>query len=427
MAADAAELSTIRYAIYVDGNRTELTGVSCATESTNGTYACSARLPPMSGGSHQLQLAAYVLDGGTVLESTRSAAIAITFVSGITAPGAQRPDGAAGRQSPGTSTIEDLPTVAAGLDGVSDLAFAPDGRLFVAERSGRIRVVRDGRLLTESALELRPRSGVDTARALRPAADGSDPDVAGKVLALAFDPQFDRTHFVYVLSTAISRQGTPSFVVARYREAGDTLADRAILLDDIPAATVDPAGVVRIGLDGKLYVAFDDSGDARLRGDLASPNGKVLRLNTDGTTPDDQAGASPLFSSAYRSPRGLDWDAESGVLWAVDGAAAGRAQLSAVTATAVNGRKRGTTRATIALPEPFEPSGLVFFHDSVLTASAHGKGLLRSRIDPRERTRIVATEPLLETSADAIPALTVGPDDAIYFATAGAVRRLALQ
>jgi hypothetical protein len=430
MAADAAELSTIRYAIYVDGTRSELTAVSCTTEPANGTFTCSARLPPMSSGRHQLHLASFVIDGGEVLESSRSGPLEITFVSGTAPPAGQGIDGQVTSRASTTGRRAALPTIADGLDGVSDLAFAPDGRLFVAERSGRVRVVRDGQLLVVPALEIRRRPEIDEAGvvpgALRIAP--RDPGgAAGALLALAFDPHFDRTRFVYVLYTAASRRTALSFVVARYREAGDTLADRAILLDDVPAATPDPAGALRIGPDGKLYVAFDDSGDARLAGDLASPNGKVLRLNTDGTTPDDQAGASPLYSSAYRSPAGLDWDDQSGLLWAVDRTGAGRAQLSAVGVTAINGRKRGITKATLSLPEPVEPSGLVFFQDSLLMASMRGERLLRSRVDPHERTRIVATEPLLESMADGVQALTIGPDRALYFATARTIRRLPLQ
>ena len=66
---------------------------------------------------------------------------------------------------------------------------------------------------------------------------GASPRGAGAVLSIAIDPQFDRTHHVYVLATAVSPEGALSFLLARYREAGDTLADRAILLHDVPAAS----------------------------------------------------------------------------------------------------------------------------------------------------------------------------------------------
>jgi len=76
-AADAAELATFRYAIYVDDTRHEATGVSCVSTPTNGRFSCSASLPSMSNGSHNLSVASFVLDGGVVRESSRSAAVAV--------------------------------------------------------------------------------------------------------------------------------------------------------------------------------------------------------------------------------------------------------------------------------------------------------------------------------------------------------------
>ncbi len=424
-ASDGAELAAFRYAAYVDGARSELTGVTCGTEAPNGSFACSARLPAMAPGRHVLQLAAFVINGDAVLESGKSAPLEITFAAAATA--AAPPDRVAAASAAGGRDAHPASSrIADGLEPISDLAFAPDGRLFVAERAGRIRVIRDGRLLPAPALDIRRQPETiepATLNTLKPDAKGR---VEAAMLALAFDPQFDRTHFVYVLYTAPSRHGTPSFVVAKYREAADTLADRAVLIDDIPGRWPDPAGTLRVGLDGKLYVAFDDGGDARLAGDLASPSGKVLRLNTDGTTPDDQAGGSPLYSADYRSPRALAWDPESGLLWAADAAEGDRPHVNVVADAATNGRRRGFTRAAVSFPQPFEPSALVFFRDSVIVASRRGDSLLRGRIEPRERTRITGTEPLLGTIPDGVQALTVGPDGGVYFAAAGTVRRLSL-
>src|SRR5438876_78800 len=82
--------------------------------------------------------------------------------------------------------------------------------------------------------------------------------------------------------------------------------DDVVLLDRIAASSPDAAASLRFGLDGKLYVALDDGGHPLLAGDLASFNGKILRMNPDGTTPDDQAGATPVYSYGYRAPRALD-------------------------------------------------------------------------------------------------------------------------
>jgi glucose/arabinose dehydrogenase len=422
-AADAAELGTFQYAIYVDGTRSELPDVTCATVPVGGTFVCSARLPSMSPGRHLLELAAFVTEGGSVLESARSQGLRITFV-GVLTPAPSQGSGlpvvpaVAALNRTGGDTAPSF--LADGLEQVSDLAFAPDGRLFIAERTGRVRVMRDGALVPQPALAVR----------LEPDGIGHSagaPDGAGAVLALAVDPQFDRTHFVYVLSTTSSPRRTLTFVLARYREAADTLADRVVLLDDVPAASPDPAGALRFGPDAKLYVAFDAGGDARLPGDLASPNGKVLRLNADGTTPEDQAGASPLYSSPYQSPRGLGWETESGIMWVVDAAAGGVAQVNAVGVGSINGRKRGVTKATVSLPPPDEPSALAVLRDSVLIASVLGEPLVRCHIDPSDRTRLMETEPLRQNEGDAVQALAVAPDGAVYFATARAIGRFLLQ
>jgi len=427
-AADAVELATFRYAIYVDGARSEISDVSCATSATDGKYVCTARVPSMSPGPHLLEVSTFLVVDGNVLESAKSAGIQVMFTA-ATAPSRQ------GSSSPSAPAVVKMPSrvidassrnagpksvafVSTGLEQVSDLAFAGDGRLFIAERTGRIRIVRDGQLLPTPALEVRR----------EPDAIGESegaPPGAGAVLSIAIDPQFDRTRLVYVLSTTTSRQGTVAFLLAHYREAGDTLADRAVLLHDVPAASPDPAGTLRFGPDGKLYVALDAGGDSRLPGDLASPNGKVLRLNRDGTTPDDQAAASPLYSSPYQAPRGLGWDQDAGIMWIVD-ASGDVAQLTAVDTAGGGARKRGVTRSVWPLPAPDEPSALLVVDDTVLIGSARGAALIRSRVDANNPSRIVQTERLLQDTIDAVQALAIGPDGAVYFATADAVGRLSL-
>src|SRR5262249_2939873 len=107
------------------------------------------------------------------------------------------------------------------------------------------------------------------------------------------------------------------FNLARFREAGGTLADRVVLLDGVRAST-QPHASLRFGPDGKLYAAFDDGGDLRLASVPSSPNGKILRLNPDGTTPNDQPRGSPVLSSGVSSPRGIDWHRTTNRLWAAD-------------------------------------------------------------------------------------------------------------
>jgi hypothetical protein len=76
-AADAGELASFRYALYVDDTRSEAADVSCVAGSSSGRFACTAGLPAMSAGAHTLQIAAFVLDAGAVRESTRSASVRV--------------------------------------------------------------------------------------------------------------------------------------------------------------------------------------------------------------------------------------------------------------------------------------------------------------------------------------------------------------
>ncbi len=82
-AADAVELASVRYAIYVDGVRSELAGASCAAAAAAADgFACSARLPALTAGAHTLELASFVTDG-SLLESARSAALRVTVVAQV--------------------------------------------------------------------------------------------------------------------------------------------------------------------------------------------------------------------------------------------------------------------------------------------------------------------------------------------------------
>src|SRR2546425_4893821 len=82
-ATDAVELATIRYAIYVDGMRSDLAGVTCAATPAATGFACSGRLPTMSVGAHTLELTAFIVDGATQLESVRSSQLRV-IVTGST-------------------------------------------------------------------------------------------------------------------------------------------------------------------------------------------------------------------------------------------------------------------------------------------------------------------------------------------------------
>ena len=407
-ASSLAELSTIAFEIYVDGSPSKLTGVVCATAPTGttgataGVFECKAPLPSMTAGGHSLELTSFFQNNPTV-ESAKAGPLLVTVV-GVTTTAPQQSGQAAAPESPSRrrapagearsgSDVRAWPPaavrIADGLDRPADLAFTPDARLWIAERSGRVRVLRDGAVLVEPALTL-----------AAPAGGG------GAIVALAVDPHFSRTHFIFAIYTARSRHpgaggtsgprsGPLTFTLARFREAANTLADRIVILDDVPAS-LEPRAALRFGPDGKLYVAFDDGGDDQLIEDLASFNGKVLRLNADGTTPDDAVRKSPVFMSGIASPRGLAWHARSGRLWAAD------------------------ERHVGAIPWANAPAALAILQDDVFVGS--DVGLVHGRIDEQHPSRLTRTADVLRNVP--VHAVAAGPDGALYFATDDALGRL---
>jgi glucose/arabinose dehydrogenase len=383
-ASDATQLSGIGYTVYVDGTGAPYSGVTCASASP---FTCQAPLPAMTPGPHAVELAAFFKDnpglespkGGPlnllVVPQTGTAvqpSIATSRVGVRRAPGAP---GANAAPVPDSAWPSTTARVLEGLDRPTDLAFTPDARLWLAERSGRIRAIHGNAFTDAPALTLPAR------------ADGT-----GQVVALAIDPQFVSNQFIYAIYTAPSRGGTLTFTLARFREVADTLADAVVLLDEVPASA-DAHAAVRFGPDAKLYAAFDNGADERLVDDLASFSGKMLRLNADGTTPDDAPRKSPILSSGFNSPRGVTWHRPSGQLWAADVSRVGPVHW------------------------PITPQAVAALGNDLYIGS--DAGLARAHVDPQNPTRLMGATDLVATLP--IRAVAVAPDGSVYFATPTAI------
>ena len=390
-AIDSVELATYRYAVYVDGNRSELSGVSCASNPSGIGYACSARLPSLSSGRHAIQLAAFIV-AESIVESARSGTLEVdvSVASSPSSVGGAAPERVEWRTDPVVTSdgVEmRIEAVVRNLERPTGLAFMPDGRIVIAEQQGSIRVAGvDGVVSGGSRID--------------------DVNVrGGGLLAVALDPQFAVTHFAYIVYAARSRDDSAVIRLARVREAAGTFADRVVLYDQ-PLDGADATAALSVGPDGKLYVAAGRD---------------VLRLNRDGTTPDDQPGYTPVYSSGYHAARGLSWQPESGLLWVLDSADPAIARVMAT----------GRPQTARALPRSTPPSSIAFgndamaaFRDDLIIGSDEGRHLLRVRFDPRAPTTIAGTERLLQDAVGGIRVVAAGPDGALYFATADTVGRL---
>jgi glucose/arabinose dehydrogenase len=164
--------------------------------------------------------------------------------------------------------------VVGGLASPTAMEFAPDGRLFVAEQRGTLRVVKTGGNLA-TFLDISGRV-----------------DSAGErgLLGVAFDPSFSNNHYVYLYYTRRATGTTPAHNrVIRVTARGDkavTGSEKLILrLNNLSSATNHNGGAIHFGGDGKLYVAVGDNANSGNAQSLRTLKGKMLRINKDGTIP----------------------------------------------------------------------------------------------------------------------------------------------
>ncbi|MGH3090195.1 MAG: PQQ-dependent sugar dehydrogenase [Rubrobacteraceae bacterium] len=162
--------------------------------------------------------------------------------------------------------------VAEGLADPTAMTFLPDGRLLVAQQNGRLRVIRDGRLLEAPALELRVDSRGERG-----------------LLGVAVDPAFTTNGHIYVYHTV--RTGPIHNRVTRFTLEGDRVAPGSgrlvFRLNNLSRATNHNGGAIHFGQDGKLYVAVGDNANGENAQSLRNLKGKMLRINNDGSIPRD--------------------------------------------------------------------------------------------------------------------------------------------
>lgn len=205
------------------------------------------------------------------------------------------------------------------------LAFAPDGRLFYNERlAGNIRVINpDGDLLPE------PFAHVDVATG----------DEWG-LLGLAIDPDFESTHYVYVLFTSPAGEVARPTVM-RFTDQNSVGVDATVILE-LPETFPGKnpwhvGGNIHFGPDDYLYVSVGDYTEGDLAQDLSAPQGKILRVSKeDGSAaPDnpfvDQSGADPrVFAYGFRNSFDFAFHPETGQIYATENGEANCDELNLV-------------------------------------------------------------------------------------------------
>lgn len=318
-----------------------------------------------------------------------------------------------------------------GLGAVWSLAFAPDGRLFLTEKPGRVRVVTGGQI------DPRPWAIVN---AVPPGGEGG-------LMGLALHPAFSREPWVYVMYTT-SRDGRLINRVSRFRETAGRAGAETVVLDDLPAALNHNGGRILFGPDGMLYVSAGDAYHPMTAQNPASHSGAILRVTPEGKVPPDNPWpGQPAWAIGLRNPNGLAFRPSDSTLFAGDHGPTSewfnlrdRDELNVIRKGAnygwpivvASGRQSGYIDPILSWI-PSTPPGALLFYDADLFpalksdlfySSLAGQALLRIRFeDSSDRNRVTAIErwfntgPRGESVYGRLRALAVGPDGAIYVGT----------
>jgi glucose/arabinose dehydrogenase len=336
---------------------------------------------------------------------------------------------------PAQYRVDDLPEVdvrvlATDLEVPWGMAFAPDGRLFVTERPGRIRVIADGELDPE------PWLAIDVNRFTQ----------EGGLMGIAVASDFSQEPWVYVCYTTFVA-GSIANRVSRFREIEGRGGTEEILINNILGSSTHDGCRVKVGPDGMIYASTGDAEQRARAQDLGTLNGKILRIRPDGTVPEDNpfGPESYVYSYGHRNPQGLAFRKSDGALFETEHGPTG--EVGGLRAhDEVNQIEAGVNYgwpAVVGAPQQPQyrdpiilfpdlavpPAGATFYEALVIPSwtgnlfftSLGAARLERIILDPCDRP--AAIERLLVDEYGRLRDVIEGPDGYLYVATSNRDRR----
>ena len=306
-----------------------------------------------------------------------------------------------------------------GLNNPWEIVFGPDGEIYFTERDGRIWKLSE--FGDAKVIQTFPKSGA----------------VEGGTLGLALHPEFEKNKKIYVYQTNLELEFYQNKIFS-FTVEDDMLTDKQIILDGIPGAPWHDGGRIQFGPDEKLYISTGDAISPGLSQDLSSLAGKILRINPDGTIPEDNPfESSPVFSYGHRNPQGLAWSSNGMFVSSEHGPSGelgyGHDEVNII----LKGKNYGWPNIVgDSLDETFvnplihsgqstwAPSGMVFY-DSDKISSFDGKfliGTLRGEhlmaVEISDDGSLISTEKFFDGDFGRIRTAQIGPDGNLYLLTA---------
>jgi aldose sugar dehydrogenase len=309
-------------------------------------------------------------------------------------------------------------TVAKNLETIWDLEFASDGRLFFTERAGRISIFQDG-AINQIA---RP----ETFAHLRVEGEAG-------LMGMALHPNFPDDPYIFVCYSYYEGD-TPSNRTARFTLENNQLIDQRNLVSQVPGSPGHNGCRLAFGPDNKLYISTGDAFRESDAQDTSTLNGKILRVNQNGTVPEDNPFGNEVWSLGHRNVQGLAFD-NLGQLFASEHGPENNDELNLILKgqnygwPQVRGKTSGdgftgalesyTPNEAIAMAGLDIYSGEVFpWQDNILFVSLKTGRLYKVVLD--ENGSVSESEILLDRASSGFGRLrdvAVSPDGYIYIAT----------
>lgn len=315
----------------------------------------------------------------------------------------------------------ELTEVVTNLEVPWSAVFTSPERLLVTERAGRVIAFENGiqePIYTFTEISAQSEEGL---------------------MGMALDPHYTENKYVY-FSYAYGPSGNQKVRVVRLTDEGSKLSNEQSILEAIPAAQYHAGCRIAFGPDQKLYITTGDATDKSTPQDKKSLGGKILRINADGSIPEDNPfEGSPVYSYGHRNSQGLAWDTRSGELYATehgpsifDGPAGGD-EVNHIIPGSNYGwplvshkeKLKDTEEPLLVFTPAVAPAGMLFytgkelpqFTNTLLFAGLKGEGLYQVIVDEDDPEKIDEYQKVAGVEVGRIRDVFQGPDGALYIMT----------